>query len=210
MLEASRASDFGRIGRLVSEGTFDAGATTVGEALGVEPRDIVDLDRFDVGQAPPEVTGRTARSAPSPYRSEAETDELLADYLEDADAGVTDAAIARKTGLSRHQVGRWRRRQGITRKSGRPPTWQRASAMAIDMFGRPRSPTVMPIASPVRSAWTPPEYLLRHPLDYDDFAELVITLVEAGFAPFKIASGIGVRERDVADACRLWAARGRS
>jgi hypothetical protein len=81
--------------------------------------------------------------------------------------------------------------------------------MAVEMFGRPPTPTVMSTASPVSGAWTPPEYVLRVPLSYDDFAELVTALVNVGFPSEKIARGLGVRSRDVADACRLFAARGR-
>jgi len=195
---------------VVIEGTFTTDAGTLRNALAIDPDDVAELPRFDVGHEVPAETQRSERSAPSPYWSPAETDELLAAYIEDAEAGVTDAAIAKKTTLSRHQVKRWRGRHGITRTPGRPTSWKRASLMAIEMFGRTRSPTVMPIASPVNGEWAPPEYLLRYPLRFDHFAELVMNLVEAGFAPIKIASGLGVRDRDVADAARLWAARGRS
>lgn len=104
------------------EPTFDVEVETLRDALGIDPDDVAELPRFDVGHEAPAETPKGERATSSLYRSPTETDELLTHYLEDAEVGVTDAAIAKKAGLSCHQVKRWRGRHGITRTAGADPS----------------------------------------------------------------------------------------
>ena len=70
---------------------------------------------------------------------------------------------------------------------------------------RPRGPH---ITSPVAGKFEPPTYVLREPLDYGSFLRAVQTLRANGFSVSQIAAGVGVLQRDVADALRIADTRG--
>ncbi len=136
----------------------------------------------------------------------AEVDALLHPLHEDALAGVPDALLARRAGLTREQVRQWRRREGIPGRGG-----ARTVTEQLDYALRPRSDTAPLLHAAATSAvggtWEPPSYVLRTPLHYDRFVDLVAIAVQH-FTSGEIGAALGVRERDVLDALRLHEARG--
>jgi hypothetical protein len=62
-------------------------------------------------------------------------------------------------------------------------------------------------SSPTHGRWRPPEYVLRRPLKYDAFVEVVVYGVER-FSVGELAEALGFDERDVLDAIALNDARG--
>lgn len=192
-----------------TEGVFEFLRPTVADALAIDPNDPPPVSPYRLGS---EATSRAQRgrcTSPGQYSKAAEVDALLEDHKPDAEAGVPDEWLGRRVGLSKDQVSRWRRRHGIGRSARRKSRRLPLEVMAVDVFGRNPMPRIVPTNSPVDGQWEPPRYVLREPLDYTRFAELVFDLVSIGHSPARVAAGLGVRPTDVDDACRLWAARKR-
>lgn len=195
-----------RFKKLPTEGVFEFRRPTVADALGIALQEVSQVPPYHVGSEPvTKARGRRTRSGR--YTKAAEVDALLEEFRPDAEAGVPDEWLGRRVGLSKYQVARWRKRQGIARNPGRRPARRQFEVLAADVFGRNPMPLVVPTDSPVDGQWEPPKYVLREPLDYGRFAELVHDLVRLGHAPATVAAGLGVRPADVEDACRLWVAR---
>ena len=194
--------------RARGEGWYARGAETVAEALSLPKEAIASLDPYRIGTEPVDEAATTER-APAHHRlAPDEVDRELAQFEEDAGAGVPDELIARRSGLSVDTVARWRRRRGIKHPRGRPSAEQLIHRAAVELFGRPPADTWMRTReSPVMGRWEVPQYLLRRPLDYSAFAEATSKLMEAGLTPGRIAAGLGVRTEDVAVATTLWRAR---
>lgn len=179
---------------------------TVGEALGIDVADALALPRFDPrSQERPAVPVRASRRGS--YTTAAVVDGALGPFRPDAEAGVSDALLAQRSGRSVGQVRQWRRRQGIRGRRGRA---KRELAVAYMLGGLlAGEPALQHDVSPVRGAWAPPQYVLREPLHYRAFAEVCHRLVtELGYSTSEVAHAVGVLERDVEHAVRLFDARG--
>ncbi len=174
---------------------------TVAAHLGIKLGNVKHLRPFEL--APP---ATKPKQRPARYNRAAAIDAKLAPYLVDARNGVPDALIAKRASLSPEVVGAWRRRAGIRSDPGRRPY---STLLAFDLQGmtgaRPRGPH---ITSPVAGQFEPPTYVLREPLDYGSFLRAVQTLRANGFSVSQIAAGVGVLQRDVADALRIADTRG--
>lgn len=166
---------------------------TLAEALDLPAEPGLYESRYEVGSEP------VSRPRSSSSRRAARLpEEKLAPYLAEARAGASDAVIARATGATEAQVGRWRRNNNVTRPRGRPNVVARTTSLAVEVLGHPFDPVVAEVAgSRVGGRFEPPEYVLRDGLDYDLFVQLVEVLIISGFAEEEIARGLGVRPKDV-------------
>lgn len=165
---------------------------TVGELLGIEPEAVAHVGLYDVGSEPvsrPRSTS-SARAPRLPPRS-------LVPFLRDAEAGASDADIARAAGCTVAQVRRARLARGIRRARGRPSTEARATALATAVLGAPFTPVITCVHSVVDGKFEPPRYLTREKLDYPVFLRCIRALRDAGFDIATISCGIGVREVDI-------------
>jgi len=171
---------------------------SVGELLGVTPEAVAEIPLYDVGREPvsrPRSTSST-RAARLPPRS-------LMPFIREAEAGASDADIARAAGCTVAQVRRARLAHGIRRPTGRPTTHARATALATAVFGVPFTPVITPVRSVVDGTFEPPRYLLREKLDYSAFIRCIRVLSDAGLTTSSIAAGIGVRDADIERAAKI-------
>lgn len=176
----------------------------VADVLAVEPG-VIELPGFDpADEAPPETRARRSRG---PYLRATEVDARLAAFVEDARAGVPDAMVAQRSGLTTERVRQWRRRHHISGRRGRPSAAEGRAYLVAPLLGEPVPPVAQDVGSPVDGRWRPPVYLLREPLNYDLFAACVAVLVEQ-LTTAEISAAIGIAERDVFDAVALHEARG--
>jgi hypothetical protein len=178
----------------------------VAELLEGDVDDLLRLPRFDPRVELREVK-RTKRKRRCPYMSAAAVDAQLAPFRADAEAGVPDALIAKRSGRTSHQVQHWRHRNKIYGRKGR---MNRGMALSYLLGGLiAGEPVLRHDVSPVRGEWSPPAYVLREKLSYDLFARTCHRLVtELSYTISDVARAIGVRERDVDDAVALFEARG--
>lgn len=142
------------------------------------------------------------------YRKRADVDTRLEPLRLDALAGVSDELIARRAGLTREQVRQWRRRERIAGRRGRTPP-QLGARYALDALARRDDVGALvhlAASSPVGGRWRAPEYVLRRPLRYDAFVE-VITDAVGRFTTAELAEALGFEERDIIDAIALHARR---
>lgn len=123
-------------------------------------------------------------------------------YVRDAEAGVPDTTIARNAGVSAAAVRKWRRALGIK------PSVELARADAVDVFGSgTRDYAHRVAASPVRGMFEVPEYVLRHPLQYEALARHLYEMRRLlGSTDAELAAAFGIRESDVATCVLLWGA----
>lgn len=165
---------------------------TVGQLLGLDPEAMAHVRLYDVGSEPVSRRRSTSftRARRLPPRS-------LVPYLRDAEAGASDADIARAAGCTVAQVRRARLAHGIRRPNGRPSTEARATALATAVLGAPFVPVITHVRSVVDGTFEPPRYLTRESLDYSAFLRCVRALRDAGFDLATISRGIGVREADI-------------
>jgi hypothetical protein len=165
-----------------------------------ESRDARDLD-----ESPPPSPPQRRYGPRGPYMRRAEVDAVRHPLREDAWAGVPHILLARRAGVTREQVRQWRRREGIRGVHGARPI-----AAQLDYTLRPRTGTAsllhVAASSVVGGTWEPPSYVLRTPIHYDRFVEVVALAIEQ-FTTSEISAALGVRERDVLDAVRLHDAR---
>lgn len=171
---------------------------TVGELLNIDPASVVDVGLYIVGSEP--VSPRAKKAV---VRAQRRSPRLLDAFLRDAQAGATDAEIARAAKCTRAQVRRWRLKRGLRRANGRPSAHDRATAAAVVLFGAPFRPVVSRVKADDAVPFEPPEYVVREPLDYSGFIRCVVALRNAGIAPGVIAKGLGVRDVDVERAERM-------
>lgn len=162
---------------------------------------VTALEPYVLGGEPAVSRPPRVRAPLSPCR-----DDILEPYAADVAAGVSDAVIARLTGATTHQVAHWRRRRGLLR-AGRPAAESIVRGLAVELAATQFRPIAAAVAkSPVQGCWEPPEYVVRVPLQYTDFAEAISLLVGAGWHPSRIAAALGVREKDVHHALALFGA----
>jgi len=180
----------------------------VAEALRIDVTVACNLPSFDPRLE--EMPSRQARGTRRGRYVKADVlDAELAPLVQDALAGVPDAQLARRAGRSVGQVREWRRRCGIRGRIGRATTDTKAAYMIAGLI-EPTVPVVH-MVSPVGGTWSPPEYVLREPIAYTQFARLCYLVVtDLGYASPEIATAIGFREQDVVAAIALYEERGRS
>jgi hypothetical protein len=171
---------------------------TVAELIGIEPESVVGIRDYTIGTEP------TSRS---PLRPDRRSKRLARGHLDafvrDAEAGASDAEIARAAGCSVAQVRRWRLRKGVHHASGRPTVRALTNSLAVVLFGNPFEPVVTHVKSELGGLWQPPEYVRREPLDYAAFVEAVTTLITAGFTATKLVRALGVCDRDIDHAIKI-------
>lgn len=171
----------------------------VADVIDVSVEEVSSLGPFRLAEsAVHRVPARGPRGA---YMRHDDVDDLLAPYAPDAAAGVPDAAIAGRVGLSPEQVRRWRIRRELRVCNGRPRAPVMARFAALHLLGA--GPGAAPHAVEPSDNWHVPEYVLRVPLAYTDFCRVVRSLVDDGVPVRVIARGIGVLERDVIEARRM-------
>jgi hypothetical protein len=163
---------------------------TVGQLLGLA--DVAGVALYSIGSEPVSRPQST-----SPTRAPRTERRSLERHLHAAEAGVSDADIAREAGCTPAQVRRARLARGIRRASGRPSVHAKTTALAMSVFGTPFVPVATKVRSVVDGRFEPPRYLVREKLDFTLFARCVRALRDAGFEASTIASGIGVREADI-------------
>ena len=179
---------------------------SVAELLGIDIKKAEALPRYDP-QADCPAWARRRSPRRGRYQKRAVVDAGLGPFVVDARAGVSDEMIAHRAGFSREQVRQWRRRMGIKGRISRTPPLLSAR-YAIDALLNKDTQLLQHFvaSSPVKGRWRAPEYVLRTPLKYDTFAE-VVAYACARFRVDELAEGLGFEARDIEDALRLHNAR---
>ena len=180
---------------------------TVAKALDINIEQAAALPRYDPSnECPPPLPKRALRGQ---YRSRAEVDQRLDPFRGDALAGVSDELIGRRVGLTKEIARQWRRRQGIGGRRGRLHLAEGARYQLDALLTHDVGPLVqLAASSPTHGRWRPPEYVLRRPLKYDAFVEVVVYGVER-FTVGELAEALGFEERDLLVALALHNARGK-
>ncbi len=138
-------------------------------------------------------------------RSSAESDAALDQYIAEARAGAPDLWLRQKASVSEEAVLKWRSRRGIRRVRARRNT--DIGTWALDVLRQGHDGALHTTGSTVlRGLWEIPEFVLRIPLDYDEFCRLCYSLLRIGEAPSDVARAFGVREPDVITAVELQSA----
>ncbi len=174
--------------------TYPEGVPTVLDVLGFVPG-AQSRQRFEYSLERPPKRRHTKNS----YLSRREVDARIEPYIADLRAGAPDAWVAKQSDLTAWQVKAARHRLHIMRPPGPQAGWRRW--MAVSALGT--SPIPMPTRSVVGGDWQVPQYVLRQPLDYRALVRVVRAATEAGMSPGTIASGLGLRARDVEHAQAL-------
>ena len=186
----------------------EAPAGSVAAALNINIQVACGLPDFDPRAERPPTLSRAPRRGR--YRARADVDARLAPLRVDAEAGVSDELLARRVGLTREIVRRWRRRQGIRGRRGRTPPQLGARYQLDALLDQDDGALVhLTATSPVHGRWRPPEYVLRRPLRYDAFVAVVVHAVGM-FSTAELAEALGLEERDIVDAVALHGARSSS
>lgn len=130
------------------------------------------------------------------------TASSLDGFARDAAAGVPDATLARNAGVSTAAVRKWKRALGIK------PSVELARADAVDAFGLGTKDYAHRVeSSPVHGTFEIPEYVLRHPLQYEALARHLYEMQRLlGSTDAELAAAFGIRESDVATCVLLWGA----
>lgn len=128
--------------------------------------------------------------------------EKLDAFIQDARAGVPDALIAKRAGLTARAVRRWRQERGI--KAQAPDL----GAAAVNAFGlEPRDTMHRVEASAVGGCFDVPEYVLRIPLKYEALARHIHAMHDVlGSTAAELSAAVGIRESDVEACLALWQA----
>ena len=178
---------------------------TVAAALDINIELAAALPDYDPRvETPPRSPRPTSRG---PYKKRDDVDARLEPLRLDAVAGVPDQLIARRAGLTREVVRQWRRRERIAGRRGRTPPALGARYALDALLGRDVGALVhFAASSPVGGRWRPPEYVLRRPLRYDAFVEVISDAV-GRFSTAELAEALGFEERDIVDAVALQARR---
>ena len=157
-------------------------ASLRGERVVAKPRDTTPL-----------------RSHVPRYLTKHEAFPHLDSVIEEARSGAPDDYLARVAMTTPGIVRSWRKARGIRRPRGTPRRKEVLAHEAMDLYGD-LAPDFLPRAegSVVHGAFEPPEFVLRVPLDYDEFCRHVwILRREIGSGPEMLARAFGVRPRDV-------------
>lgn len=127
-------------------------------------------------------------------------------FKDDARAGVPDKEISRQSGISVPMVIRWRRSRGIHRKDH--TLGEETRAVAVSLLGKHHGDVLHRVGdSAVGGRWTPPEYVLRRPLNYSELARHLYFLdIKMGTGYGELAGAFGIREDDVRVAIEVYEA----
>lgn len=162
-------------------------------AFGIDLDAALDLPTFEGSSDARPPTRPSKRGNYLPRR---EVDAKLEGHADHVSAGATDAMLAERTGLRPGQVRRWRRRHSLASKSG-----GRTADVSVRVRASAPQPSPHALVAMHKTVsggnLRAPAYVLRKPLIYDRFAELVGALVDAGYRASFIASALGVHEHDV-------------
>ncbi len=139
-------------------------------------------------------------------RSRAAAFARLDEIKEEAEAGGSDEFLSASAGVTVEAVLAWRRARGMKRAGSKKVG--PALAAAVDTIGTRYDPVLHVVEEKDRvgnGAWEVPQYILRDSLSYTDFARLVHGLRTVLQEPAAVvASGLGVRLRDIALAEEVW------
>lgn len=200
---ASTAAVLGRTISVVIELQLISDLRTVAKALEIDVARAADLPAFVLN--PPDA--RKCHPRPAKHIKAEQVDAMLAPYRVDAVNGVPDKLIAARAKVSPMIMRAWRRRQKIEPPPGRRPYTMLLPYELQTMLGGAAARGPHPTSSSL-DAFEPPAYVLREPLDYACFVRVVATLRASGFSIQQIASGVGVLDRDVAQAVQVGERRG--
>lgn len=154
-------------------------------------------DKTRLNQVVRERKGQRNKPKPSRPKGQDESFRDLDGFLEEAQAGMPDPALARAANVSETVVLLWRKARGIKRKRGHARR-KEMEAYAVDAFGDGYVPDIHAMRSELKGVWDLPEFLLRVPLDYDQLTRHLYFLhVEMGSPIDTLAKAFGFRERDV-------------
>lgn len=120
----------------------------------------------------------------------------------EARAGVPDETIARLSGASIRAVANWRRSRGIKHRT----SFAGSSAgqhLALRLLATDYVAATHSVGSVFRGNWTPPEFVIRVPLDYTAFCRVVAEL--SSYSATALSQALGIREHDITSARVLWA-----
>lgn len=125
-------------------------------------------------------------------------------YTTQAESGVLDTVLAKHVGVTRTAVKKWRASRGIHRPRG-PRSASAQTATAIRLLGSPITPDPLhrTMTSVVGGQWSPPEFLLRQPIDYTQFARLSRSLLDQGYRIHEISMAFGFGEQDIETATTI-------
>lgn len=143
-----------------------------------------------------------------PYRTADQTDALLRPYLEDMQAGMSDAEVSRKTGIGIRGVQRWRAQQEMKRPRSSAAK-QAADIYAISTFGEALGDVKQRTASSaVGGLWEPPVFLTREHIDYTLFLRVLDAGSRlAGLSEAELVKGLGISGRGIEQGLQILAAR---
>ncbi len=108
---------------------MDHDACTVAELLGIDP--MLEPGAYDVGSEP---TSEPLRADPKPRAKKIDR-RVLAPHYDKIRAGMPDAALAKLTGATIHQVRRWRLALGVKHRPGRVPAMVQVNRALAEVVG---------------------------------------------------------------------------
>ena len=125
----------------------------------------------------------------------------LDQFTDEAIAGATDDWLAEHAETSISMVTRWRNERGIQKVVTPDPL------VAIQNLSSSYDPAMHVVGSVFEGNWSPPQYVIRSPMNYTEFCRIVhMATHDAGIDTASVASGLGVREQDVSRAAAAWKA----
>lgn len=138
------------------------------------------------------------------YMRRATVFAALDPYIDKARAGAPNDWLAEVAGVSVAAAREWKLTRGI-----RGTRSMEELFLAVDMFGDEKSThraLHRSIRSSVEGKFEVPEYMARHPLIYDEMARQVhFLMTELGTTVKQVSEGLGLREKDVAVATKVYA-----
>lgn len=108
---------------------MDDDARTVAELLGIDP--MLEPGVYDVGSEP---ASEPLRREPKPRAKKIDR-RVLVPHFDKIRAGVPDAALAKLTGATVHQVRRWRLALGVKHRPGRVPAMVQVNRVLAEVVG---------------------------------------------------------------------------
>lgn len=126
----------------------------------------------------------------------------LDQWTDEAKAGASDAWLAERAETSMSIVSKWRQERGLQRA-----LVQQDQLQALQNLAATYDPSMHAVGSVFDGKWNPPEYLIRHPLNYTVLCRIVHHAThDIGLEPSVVAEGLGLREQDVQRAASAWIA----
>lgn len=126
-------------------------------------------------------------------------DEALDTLRSEAEAGAPEAWLAEQADVSVRAVRAWKKRRGLPISEQGVVAENVAALQGLAPFYDPRQHRT--VGAP---DFDTPEFVLRLPLDYTQYARACHTLELARFSVAQIASGTGTKPKDVEVALAMW------